>query len=185
MKQFTRIEPTTVTEYGDHFKRAGVVKHFRTEDGLLHEFTTMGYEGGRVGGVIALTPDNKVITARQFRPGPEKHMYEVPSGGMYAGEDPQAAAMRELLEETGYESSEVTLLGINSRGGYDNNLWYYYLARNCQQSATGPQFDKEEADQGIDVVLLSIDEFLQRAKQNEVSDIAAVLLAYDILKEMA
>lgn len=185
MKQFTRIEPTTLVEYGDKFKRAGVIKHFATEDGRIHEFTTLGYEGGRIGGVIALTRDNKVITAYQFRPGPEKFMYEVPSGAMYADEDPQEAALRELLEETGYESNDVSLLGTSNRGGYDNNLWYYYLARNCQPTPAGPQLDAQETEQGVDVVLLSIDEFLQRAKQNDVSDIAAVLMAYDILKEMA
>jgi Fe2+ or Zn2+ uptake regulation protein len=49
MKTFTRIEPTTVYEVGDRFKQQVVVKRFRTEDGLEHEFTTFFREGAKVG----------------------------------------------------------------------------------------------------------------------------------------
>ena len=182
MKQFTRIEPTIVQEYGDKFKRVGVIKHFQTDDGLHHEFTTLGAEGYRSGGVIALTPDNKVVTSLQFRAGPERWLYELPAGGFNEGEDPQDAAMRELREETGYVSDEVKFLGTSSRGGYNNETWYYYIARNCRLAESGRELDKEEADQGIEVRVISIDEFISHAKNDEMSDPHAVLMAYDLLK---
>ncbi len=52
--------------------------------------------------VLALTRDKKVILAKQFRPGPNKILMELPGGDMEKGEIPEKAMARELLEETGY-----------------------------------------------------------------------------------
>ena len=75
MKTFTRIEPTTVYEVGDRFKQQVVVKRFRTEDGLEHEFTTFFREGAKGVATIALTPDNQAVVVRQFRAAPEDFWY--------------------------------------------------------------------------------------------------------------
>jgi 8-oxo-dGTP pyrophosphatase MutT (NUDIX family) len=60
---------------------------------------------GAVACVLALTPENKVILAQQFRPGPEQLLLEMPGGCVDAGEAVEAAIRRELLEETGYTGS--------------------------------------------------------------------------------
>src|SRR4051812_41340451 len=60
------------------------------------------FESPKVASVLALTDDNKVIIAEQFRPGPDKVMAELPGGKIDEGEKPEIAAARELLEETGY-----------------------------------------------------------------------------------
>ncbi len=54
---------------------------------------------------IALTADGKLVLVRQFRPGPEAAMLELPGGEMEAEDtDPVAAARREFQEETGYDA---------------------------------------------------------------------------------
>ena len=52
--------------------------------------------------VFALTTSNQVILARQFRPGPNAVLDELPGGAIEGGETPEQAGERELLEETGY-----------------------------------------------------------------------------------
>lgn len=184
MKRFTRVEPTLPQEFGDRFKFHAVVKHFKTDDGLSHEFTTIGGEGEHAGAVIALTPGNQVVVSYQFRAGPERWLYEIPGGEFNEGEDFEAAARRELLEETGYEPGEITYLGDSSRGAYINTMWHYYIATNCRLSASGTMHDETEHAQGLETRLISISDLIKNAKNNGMSDPHAVLMAYESLKQL-
>lgn len=183
-KKFTRIEPTTIMEVGDRFKRQSVVKRYRDSDGFEHEFTTYGKEGERAGAVIALTPDNQVIVTRQFRAGPEKWLDELPGGGIESGEDPQVGVMRELREETGYVPGEVKFLGEGIGHAYTNTHWWYYLATNCTPHSDGMAQDEEERLQGAHVHLISIDELIKNAQAASLTDPVAVLQAYEILQTL-
>ena len=185
MKKFTRIEPTTTQTYGVRFKRTALVKRFRTDDGIEHEFTTEGAEDSHAGAVIALTPGNQVITAYQFRAGPERWMYDVPGGTFNDGEDAKVAALRELKEETGYEPKRVEFLGTSCRSGYFNITWHYFMATGCTLSASGLDQDEEEQDQGAEVRLISIADLIRYAKEDKMTDPHAVLMAYDKLMQLA
>jgi len=60
--------------------------------------------------VIPLLPDGHVLLVRQWRFGLGGPTLEIP-GGMVEGEPEQAAAERELLEETGYRAAHWERLG--------------------------------------------------------------------------
>lgn len=183
MKKFTRIEPTTVQVVGDRFKNQAVVKRFQTDDGLTHEFTTFNKEDGRAVAVLALTPDNRVVVARQFRPGREFFCDDIPGGGADEGEPLEDAARRELLEETGYQPGSLSYMGAYSWDAYANFTAHYFLARDCELAGE-PQREQVEIDQGLEVHLISIGELIEAAKSNKVTDAAAVLMAYDTLREL-
>ena len=180
MKKFTRIEPTHVHTIGEHFKRSMVIKRFKTDDGNEHEFTTFHSEDIRSTAVIALTDDNHVIISRQFRPGRERYIYDLPGGGLEPGEEPQIGASRELLEETGYKAGDMEYLGMYSWDAYSNLETYYFFATGCRRADTWEP-EQIEVDQGMEVVLVTIEQLIEYAKKDETSDAAAVLMAYDKL----
>ncbi len=182
MKTFTRIEPTSRFKVGGRFKRTVVVKRFRTDDELEHEFTTFNDNDRHGVAILALTPDNQVITSLQFRPGRERHLYELPGGGVNPGEDPEDAARRELLEESGYAPGELVALGSFSWDAYTNLTSYYFLATNCRP-AERETVDALETEQGLETRLISINQLIDNAKNDAMSDAVAVLMAYDVLKE--
>ncbi|HSW77646.1 MAG TPA: NUDIX hydrolase [Candidatus Chromulinivoraceae bacterium] len=177
MKPWKRIDPTIVNKIDYHNI---VVKTFELPDGKLATRATFLAEGRRATGVIAITKDKQVIVCRQFRPGPEEIMGEIPGGYVDEDEDPQAAAIRELREETGYEPGGVEFLGKFSRDAYLNGEWFYYLATDCML-VDDQSLDHDEF---INLELRSIDEFIVAAKAGRMTDPAAVLAAYDRLKQI-
>jgi ADP-ribose diphosphatase len=177
MEPWQRIEPTIVTKIDYHNV---IIKTFRTPDGSMATRATFQAEDRRSVGVIAITRDNKIIIARQFRPGPESIFDEIPGGYVDIGEDPEAAGRRELLEETGYAAGNMFLLGQYNPGSYSNGISYYYLATECELT-NAQALDQDEF---IHVELRSIQEFIDIAKRGDMSDPYAVLAAYDQLMEI-
>lgn len=76
-------------------------------------------------GVMVLRPDNKVWIGRRTGSKKKNHppgpglWWQMPQGGIDKGEDPAAAALRELHEETGISRSHVEIIGEASH-------WYRY-----------------------------------------------------------
>ena len=95
--------------------------------------------------IIALTKDNKVILIEQFRHGTEEITLELPGGMVDEQESAEDAARRELLEETGFEASEMIYLGKSRPNPVLQNNWiYHFLARNCEKTGY-TNFDEHES----------------------------------------
>lgn len=161
-------------------RRTVTHKSFMQPDGKVGEYTTLGSPSDEFAGVIALTHDNQVVVVEQFRPGPAMLMQEIPGGGVERDETPQAAAMRELREESGYTSDDVEYLGAARKDAYMNGVWHFYLARNCVKTAS-LDLDDEEF---VEVKLITVAELIKNAKESNMSDAVAVLMAYDTLIEL-
>lgn len=155
-------------------------KQFVMNNGKTIEADIIGTEGSSAAGVIALTSDNKVVIAKQFRCGPEKIMYEMPGGAVDAGETPEVAAKRELREEVGYEADELEYLGSAYVNAWDNIIHHYYLARDAYSIGASSPEELEE----IEIETISISDFIDNARNARMTDSQGVFLAYEKLKEL-
>lgn len=100
-------------------------------DGRVHDFYVI--EAPDWINVIPLTDDGLVVLIEQYRHGTGEISLEIPGGMIDAGESPRDAAARELLEETGYEASEVTLLGrTRPNPALQDNWIHTFVARGVR-----------------------------------------------------
>lgn len=60
--------------------------------------------------VFPLTDDGKIVLTRESKYGIWERIVSLPGGGVEKGESLEEAARRELLEETGYDSSDMRLI---------------------------------------------------------------------------
>jgi 8-oxo-dGTP pyrophosphatase MutT (NUDIX family) len=85
--------------------------------------------------IIGITKQDTVLFVRQFRFGARRVTLEIPGGMIDPDETPEQAAIRELREETGYESSNWISLGsVDPNPALIGNRCYSFLARDCQRS---------------------------------------------------
>ncbi len=96
--------------------------------------------------IIPITRDRKVVMVRQFRHGIVDFTVEVPGGMVDASdESPMAAARREMVEETGYDSDAIVELGrVHPNPAIESNVCHSFLARNVTLGIKPKELGAEE-----------------------------------------
>ena len=115
--------------------------------------------------MIGLTKDNKVLFVRQYRHGAGEVFVELPAGVVENGEEPQAGAIREMLEETGYAFENIEYIcKLYANPATSGNITYTYLLTGGEKVQEQQLDDSED----IDVVALSMDEAKEMLFGNKI-----------------
>ena len=96
--------------------------------------------------VVPVTPEGEIVLIRQYRHGILEDCLEIPGGVIDAeDENPAAAAVRELFEETGYRGNSVLDLGsVTSNPAILSNRTWSYAVEGAVLAGE-PQPDEHEA----------------------------------------
>ncbi|MDX1672281.1 MAG: NUDIX hydrolase [Balneolaceae bacterium] len=124
--------------------------------------------------VIPLTEKREVILVEQYRYGTKEPTLEIPGGMVDEGETPEEAALRELLEETGYRAGSLQSLGkVSANPAIMSNYAHCYLARDCLfEGAENP-----DTHERIQVHRVSKKRFLELIREGSIHHSVVVAAA--------
>jgi ADP-ribose pyrophosphatase len=127
-------------------------------------FEPVVFEFGTWANVVAITKDQEVVLIKQYRHGVQEVLWEFPGGVVDDSEDPLDGARRELLEETGYTTSNIIEVGrFYPNPANQNNLMYGFLAYDVEKTELQNLDDAED----IEVHLIPLDELIVMTKRGE------------------
>lgn len=130
-------------------------------------------------GIVAITPENKIVLVRQFRKAIEKSIWEIPAGKLEQYENPKDCAIRELEEETGYKAKNLKLIHkFYTSAGFSNQKIFIYLATDLEK---GDQ--RLEDGEFLDVYEIEVDKAYEMLDKNEIED-AKTSIGLLLLKQL-
>ena len=123
----------TVLAQGRHLR-------FVAEDGW--EYVERNAVSG-IAVIVAVTGEGRLLLIEQYRPPVRQRVIELPAG--LAGDEPgheseelAAAAMRELLEETGYQAETMIVLGGGPPSvGVSSEIVTFFRAQGLRRTGPG------------------------------------------------
>ncbi len=131
--------------------------------------------------IFPLTSEGEVVMVRQYRPPLERTELGLPAGLVDPGEKPEAAARRELAEETGYSGGEWEELGsLASSPSLKDNWAYLFLAQDVERTVD-QDLDEHERLEVVRVPLAEVPGLVYAGEIVSSSGVAAAMLALDRL----
>ncbi|MCB9079326.1 MAG: NUDIX hydrolase [Anaerolineaceae bacterium] len=120
--------------------------------------------------IVPITQNNEVRLVKQFRAAAQKWVIELPAGGLEPDEDPDLAAPRELLEETGDTAATWHKLhGFYTAPGILTEFIHLYLAIDLTPGPNNLEFDEH-----IEVITLPWATAIDMIRRHEIEDVKTI-----------
>jgi len=131
--------------------------------------------------VLAELPDRRLVLVRQYRKAVEAELLEFCAGTLGPGEKPEDCAVRELKEETGFDTQRLTRLGVIclAPGYSEERLHVFHAWLRGDAGACAP-----EEDERVEVVTLTPAAFEAMMARGEIAD-AKTLATWQLHKARA
>ena len=122
-------------------------------------------------GVIPLDEHNNTWLVGQYRYTLDQYTWEIPEGGCPHGEDPLAAAQRELQEETGIVANNwELLLDLHTSNSVTDEYGVAYVARELEFGESSP-----EETEDLQVKKLPFEEAYQMVMSGAITDVLSMV----------
>jgi len=142
----------------------------RRPDGASGIYGVVHFKNKAIG-VIPVDAQGNIYLVGQYRYTLHRYSWEIPEGGCPEGEDPLAAAQRELREETGFEAQHWRLLGTaHLSNSVSDEEAFYYLATELVQHGAQP-----EGTEVLECLCLPFETALQMILRGEITDALSVM----------
>ena len=166
------VRTSTILEYCDY--------EMKTPEGNIVHYDIMRHKGASA--VVPVTDDGKILMVKQYRPAIDQITLEIPAGCRDSKEEPfRTAAMRELEEETGYRTENLShLITITTAIAYCDEKIEVYVAKDLK-----PTQQRLDEDEFIDVEAYSLEELKRMIFEAEITDsktIASVMAYADRMR---
>jgi len=133
-------------------------RYCRSPDKTLKTYTVLeASDWAMIIPVLETERGREFVMVRQWRHGAGELSLEFPGGVFEKSEDPEAAAARELREETGYVAGKIEKLGeFNPNPAIMSNRIHFFLARDLKP----PVMQELDEDEYIEVEIVPWGEVL-------------------------
>lgn len=120
--------------------------------------------------------DASVLMIRQYRGALDRFVLELPAGKLdVPGEEPEAAARRELVEEIGRDAASMALLGqFHNSPGFTDERTFCYLAEGLSEIDHDRQGIEEEHITLERIPLASLDELVSTGELSDAKSLIAL-----------
>ena len=148
-------------------------------DGAIHERLVVRHPGASA---VVLVDEDSVVLVRQYRAPIDRHLLEIPAGKLDPGEDPEAAAIREAAEESGYRPTVMRhLTSIHTGPGFTDEVIHIYLGTELEVVPITPDGPEELDAEILWVPLADVTDLIDQGAITDAKTIAGLLVAKEVL----
>jgi len=122
-------------------------------------------------GMIPVADTGELLFVTQYRHAAGRRLLELPAGTLEPGEEPLAAAIRELQEEVGFRPGKIEAIGgLYVAPGYTTEYIHLFICTELEASVLAA-----DEDEDLEVERRTLDEALAAIESGEICDAKSVI----------